>query len=46
MITRVKPPYDRTEIDVDKTQMEIQKLILQYGAEGIRCQDVSKVVPG
>lgn len=36
MITRKKPPYDRTEINVNKTQMEIQQLLLEYGAEGIQ----------
>lgn len=36
MITRKKPPYDRTEIDVNKSQIEIQKILLEYGAEGIQ----------
>jgi len=36
MIIRKKPPYDRTEIDVIKTQNEIQHLLLEYGAEGIQ----------
>lgn len=36
MILRKKPPYDRTEITVDKSQMDIQKLLLEYGAEGIQ----------
>lgn len=36
MIIRKKAPYDRTEIDVSKTQMEIQQLLLEYGAEGIQ----------
>ena len=36
MITRKKPPYDRTEIPVIKTQNEIQQLLLEYGAEGIQ----------
>lgn len=36
MIPRIKPPYDRTEIDVIKSQNDIQKLLLEYGAEGIQ----------
>lgn len=36
MINRKKPPYDRTEIDVGKSQMDIQNLLLEYGAEGIQ----------
>lgn len=36
MILKKKPPYERTEIDVIKSQNEIQKLLLEYGAEGIQ----------
>jgi len=36
MIIQKKPPYDRTEIDVGKSQMDIQQLLLEYGAEGIQ----------
>jgi len=36
MIINKKPPYDRTEIDVIKSQNDIQKLLLEYGAEGIQ----------
>lgn len=36
MINRKNPPYDRTEIDVIKSQNDIQKLLLEYGAEGIQ----------
>lgn len=36
MIPKIKPPYDRTEIDVIKSQNEIQKMLLMYGAEGIQ----------
>ncbi|MFH0904259.1 MAG: hypothetical protein V1854_03615 [Methanobacteriota archaeon] len=36
MIPKKKPPYDRTEIDVIKSQNDIQKLLLEYGAEGIQ----------
>lgn len=36
MIINKKPPYDRTEIDIIKSQNDIQKLLLEYGAEGIQ----------
>jgi hypothetical protein len=36
MIINKKPPYDRTEIDVIKSQNDIQQLLLEYGAEGIQ----------
>lgn len=36
MINRKKPPYDRTDVSVIKTQNEIQQLLLEYGAEGIQ----------
>lgn len=36
MITRKKPPYDRTEISVINSQNEIQQLLLEYGADGIQ----------
>lgn len=36
MIINKKPPYDRTEVTVIKSQNDIQQLLLEYGAEGIQ----------
>lgn len=36
MIINKKPPYDRTDVPVIKTQNEIQELLLEYGVEGIQ----------
>lgn len=36
MIISKKPPYANTDVDPDKTQMEIDKLLQSYGVQGIQ----------
>jgi hypothetical protein len=36
MITPKKPPYSSSKTDPDRTQMEINKLLQQYGVSGIQ----------